>query len=310
MITINSDRGLVRIDSWDDVEGTPGFTREINPKEAELDRILGNYRLTDLVVCGLSSCHHKHFRGYLVATKDGRVTNIGHDCGKTHFGVDFETMAAAFDRDMRDAERRETLHGLKRRVDDYLAGIDQMKNQPKGATWLNKQVTELRLPDQLPSSIRRVIDDMVRTRSPIIRRQRLATQREIEMMEAAKNPTPDRGTDDRENTKPKQMVIDEEIGVLNGLPVLYTENNIREILIKDLEVGFKEFQTVVVDTATRHELGKWTKWAGEIDVKLAKCNEIIEVGRAFFDRENIAKLSELTESSEDESRVMAFARRY
>jgi hypothetical protein len=301
LITINSERGLVRIENWDDVEGTPGFTRDINPKEAELDRILGNYRLADLVVCGLSSCHHKHFRGYLVATKDGRVTNIGHDCGRTHFGVDFETLAAAFDRDMRDAERRETLHAFKHRLEDYMSTVEQIKTELKGATWLNKQLSDLRHPEHgLPTPIRRVLDEMVRTQSSTLKRQRLATAREIEMM---------RETGSRASEKPNGVVIEEDIGSLSGLSVLYPEKNIREILIKDIEVRLNEFRSVVVDTASRYELSTWAKWVSEIDAKLKTCREIIEAGRAFFSRENIAKLAELTENAADERQIMAIARR-
>ena len=69
------------------------------------------------------------------------------------------------------------------------------------------------------------------------------------------------------------------------------------------------FRAIDVNIATRHELSKWAKWAGEIEMKLKACREIVKAGRAFFDRENIAKLADLTESAADESRIMAIARR-
>src|SRR5581483_5100665 len=99
--------------------------------------------LPELVVCGLSTCHHKHFRGYLVATKDKRVTNIGKDCGFRHFGVDFNTLTAMFDRDMRNKERREVLHAFKNRLEEYAATVERLKTEPKGGTWLNRQMTDL-----------------------------------------------------------------------------------------------------------------------------------------------------------------------
>ena len=309
MITLNSERGLVRVTHWNEIEGLPGFTRDINSKEVKLKQILGSYRLTDFVVCGLTTCHHKHFRGYVVATEHGRVTNIGHDCGRTHFGVDFETMAAAFDRDMLDAERREKLHGFKSRLEDYLVAVKDLKDQPRGANWLNKQMTALRYPDRLPRSVMRVLENMVRIQSPAIRRQRLATRREIELAQAARNQSNERSDDDV-YIRQQDRVVEEEVGVLDGMPVLYAENEIRNILILDLEERLKEFHSVDIDTATRHELGRWTKWFGEVDIKLTKCKEIIATGQLFFERENIAKLAELTESAEDEKRVMDFARKY
>lgn len=309
MITLNSERGLVRVTQWNEIQGLPGFTRDINPREVKLKQILGSYRLTDFVVCGLTTCRHKHFRGYVVATEHGHVTNIGHDCGRTHFGVDFETMAAAFDRDMLDAERREKLHGFKSRLDGYLIEVKDLKVQPRGANWLNKQMTELRYPDRLPRSVMRALDNMVRTQSPVIRRQRLATRREIELAQAAMNLSTERSDDDR-YVRPQDRVIEEDVGVLEGMPVLYPENEIRKILVLDLEERLKEFNSVDINTATRHELGRWTKWFGEVDIKLTKCRDIIAAGQLFFERENLAKLAELTESPEEEKRVMDFARKY
>lgn len=146
MITLNTERGFERIESWSDIESLPGFHKNIDPKAVKLSSIIGRYRLSDQITCGLSTCHHKHFRGYVVATSNGRVTNIGKDCGKTHFGVDFETLSRTFDREMLDQERREALRAAKNRLDGYLQQIEQMKNANKGATWLNKQVKLLRIP--------------------------------------------------------------------------------------------------------------------------------------------------------------------
>ncbi len=321
MITLNGERGLVRLETWDDVETQPGYAKNINPKEVELDSIIGSYRLPELVVCGLSTCHHKHFRGYLVATKDKRVTNIGKDCGFRHFGVDFNTLTAMFDRDMRNKERREVLHAFKNRLEEYAATVERLKTEPKGGTWLNRQMTDLLSVGRgVPEKIRTALNGMIKTGSNTLTRQRLATAQEIEVMRAMENPTPDKKAkaddEDRDETqarkqkRPPQVMIEEEVGTLIGLSVMYPENDIRNILVIDLEEHLKEFRAFDVDTATPHELGRWAKWVGDIDVKLKTCRDIIDIGRQFFDRENIAKLAELAENEKDESRVMEVARRY
>lgn len=299
MITLNTERGLVRIDTWEDVESQPGFTQEINPKEVQLDTIIGRYRLPDYVVCGLSSCHHKHFRGYLVTTKEGTITNIGKDCGKTHFGVDFETLSRQFDRDMANAERRETLQAAKAKLDGWLSEVDSLKDQDKGASWLNKQIKAIR---DLPEKVRDALNKMIRDRSPVVTKQRLATKQEKEIMVEMR--------DLREEDAQGPVYIDDDVGSLNGLSVFYPENDIRELLIKDVHAGLSHIQGMDVESATEHKLRTWAKWVSEVDNKLKQCRGIIKIGPRFFDAENISLLAEICDTPEDEKQVMAFARRY
>jgi hypothetical protein len=59
-----------------------------------------------------------HSRGYPVATKDGWLTNIGKDCGRICFGVDFETMSRQFDKDIAAKESRERIWSFSFRADE------------------------------------------------------------------------------------------------------------------------------------------------------------------------------------------------
>jgi hypothetical protein len=303
MITISSERGLVRVDAWDDIISQPDFTPEINPNKVKLDAIIGRYRLPDYVVCGLSSCHHKHFSGYLVTTKEGAVTNIGKDCGKTHFGVDFETLSRKFDRDMVNAERRETIIAAKAKLYDWLSEANDLKDKDKGGSWIYKQIKATRDPvNGLPRKVISALDKMIRDHSPIVTKQRLATKQEKEIMMEMRSL--------KEEDAGGQVYVDDEIGSMEGLSVLYLENDIREILIKDVHSGLTQLQKVDVESASEHELRKWAKWANEVDNKLKKCRDIIKTGVRFFDTENISLLAEICDTREDENQVMAFARRY
>src|SRR5687767_13308314 len=136
MITLNTQHGPTRVESWNDIESLPGFGKDIDAKTVTLGSIIGKYQLPDHVICGLSNCDHKHLRGYVAATSDGRVINIGKDCGKTHFGVDFETLSRKFDRNVVDKERREVLGAAKDRLGNYDSQIEELKNADKGAAWL------------------------------------------------------------------------------------------------------------------------------------------------------------------------------
>lgn len=303
MITLNTERGLERIESWSDIENLAGFHKDIDPMAVKLSSIIGRYRLSDQVVCGLSTCHHKHFRGYVVATSNGFVTNIGKDCGKTHFGVDFETLSRTFDRELMDMERRETLFAAKNRLDGYLEQIEELKNSDKGATWLNKQIKSLRQPTNgLPHNICRRLDDMVRTQSVVLKRARQATKAEIEAMRATGRLNED---DHR-----AEIVVEDDVGVLDGLAVLKVENDIRELLIIDLGETMDRLRMIDVSAATSHQLGQLTKRVAEIEPKLDQCRRIVALGLQFFERENLSQLAEVAETADDEKQVMAFARRY
>ncbi|MEF9443407.1 hypothetical protein OWT26_25875 [Burkholderia sp. 1A5] len=107
LITINTDKQLIRVDTWDAILERAGFTNDLDPKQHELKAIIGRYAFRDKLRCGLSSCHTPHNRGYIVVTKSGLETNIGKDCGKTHFGVDFNDMSRQFERDVTEKENRE-----------------------------------------------------------------------------------------------------------------------------------------------------------------------------------------------------------
>lgn len=100
MITLNGEKELTRIHDWADIQARPDFDGQLDPNAHELEAIIGSYALRDKIPCGLSNCRTLHGRGYLVATKDGRTTNIGKDCGRVYFGVDFETMLSQFTRDI------------------------------------------------------------------------------------------------------------------------------------------------------------------------------------------------------------------
>jgi hypothetical protein len=55
MITISTDKGLVKVDAWEDILSRAGFTTELDPAKHELNTIIGRYIFGDKVRCGLSN---------------------------------------------------------------------------------------------------------------------------------------------------------------------------------------------------------------------------------------------------------------
>jgi hypothetical protein len=169
LITINTDKQLIRVDTWDAIMERAGFTDDLDPKQHELKAIIGRYAFRDKLRCGLSSCHTPHNRGYIVVTKSGLETNIGKDCGKTHFGVDFNDMSRQFERDVTEKENRETLWSFHFRLDELAQTIEGIRKGYRGADWLYKRSRPLvELNRGCPAAVVRRVGDMIKTGSTLL----------------------------------------------------------------------------------------------------------------------------------------------
>lgn len=159
MITLNTERGLVRVDSWSDVESLPGFTSILDPHEHKLSDVIGRYVFKEYIPCGLSNCRQKHGKGYVVSTKTGAVTNIGHRCGQTHFGIDFDKNSKRFERMVSEQNYRETIGSFLMLLDEYEDTLSRLRSGCNGADSINRKVSKLTITSQ--GAIREI--DVVRS---------------------------------------------------------------------------------------------------------------------------------------------------
>lgn len=184
MITLNSDKGLVQVEDWADIMTRPGFIKDLDPTAHKLKAIIGRYAFSEKIRCGLSDCHTPHAKGYIVVTEDGHETNIGKDCGKTYFGVDFEEMSRRFDQDLDDLQNREMLATFSFRLDDLESRIKSLREGEHGADWAYKNTRPLLSVGRgcPETAVRRVVE-MVRARNPEVSVERRATEEEVEQLE-------------------------------------------------------------------------------------------------------------------------------
>ncbi|WP_247538595.1 hypothetical protein [Ralstonia pseudosolanacearum] len=289
MITINTEKQLIRVDDWATVIERAGFTDDLDPKQHELKAIIGRYAFKDKLRCGLSSCHTPHNRGYIVVTKSGLETNIGKDCGKTHFGVDFNDMSRQFERDVTEKENRETLWSFHFKLDEVLQTIDDIRRAERGADWVYKRSRPLvELNKGCPEKIVRRIGDMLKTGTSIVTVPREATKEEADAEEARTG---------RRVQRP--YYVDERVGEIANLHVLYRENDLREILVLDLETKGKELSNLDIDVMTYEQLSRWVKWVGAVEEKLQRAQDVVASGCQFLTAENLSSLSRIVSSGDD-----------
>lgn len=290
MITISTEKGLIKVDEWNDIIERPGFKQSLNPNEHELASILGRYVFAEKVHCGLSNCGTPHTKGYIVATKDGNETNIGKDCGKNYFGVDFELMARQFDRDMTEKENRDLLWNFTFQLEEFETKIATLRSGEKGADWVHKHSQVLINPNpRMPLEVVRTMAAMVKTKSDVLRVQRQATEHEIENEEALQN---------KKIARP--YYIDEPVANILGIEALYPENDLRKLLVLELEEKIKTFKSKKIDEMTFEELSKWKKWAVSVDLTLETASTTTRYGQELLSHKNLVPLLKVIEKGQDQ----------
>ncbi|GGY05583.1 hypothetical protein GJV26_18280 [Massilia dura] len=297
MITLNVNKELFKVEHWDDVLQRPGFTNNLDPTKHELGSIIGRYVFSDYVRCGLSDCHTPHGRGYLVATKDGRETNIGKDCGSKYFGVDFVEQARQFERDLEARDNREVLATAFFRLDELEARIETLRAGDHGARWIHRQVSALKNPAKIPTLITRTLEQMVRQRTRHLTASREANEKEIEQIEAMRG---------KKISRP--YYLDEIVAEIQGLEALYQENDLRELLVVQLEEKIKEFKKVKIDDLQVKDLNRWSKWVQSIKPTLDTARDSVAFGRLLLTQSNLKPLLHKIDSADprDEERLRGF----
>lgn len=293
MITINGEKELVRIESWDDILERPDYMKDVDPKSIELETIIGSYMFSEPVPCGLSTCHQPHNKGYLVSTKNNKgVTNIGNVCGKNHFSVDFQTLRNKFNKDVRIKAQKEALQAFTSRIPGYEEQITELRDAKYGADWVHKFIKALKTPNLgVPEKIRRELDRMVRTGSNQVTAQREATEKEVDAQEGILGKKLER-----------PYYIEEQIGILDGILALREDYNLRKILVEDVQPGIDRIAGMDIETASEHQLGMESKWAGELDSKLERAESAVANGRRLLRKQNLLQLMKLLDDSQDKAR--------
>lgn len=290
MITLNSEQGLIDVESWEDVESLPGFVDNLNPSKHKLDSIIGRYLFKDKVRCGLSDCHTPHSRGYIVTTKEGLSTNIGKDCGKTHFGVEFEDLSRKLDRDITEKNNRDRLGSFSFQVEEIERAISDLRQRPRGADWVYKKTRPLvTIGKGCPDVIVRRISEMVKNGTSILTIEREATSAELDALEAMGQKVQ------------RPHVVSEPVADIAGLQALYPENDLKTLLVLDLEHKLHEFKEKDIDSLSYEELRRWTKWADSIENTLETATIAVMLGGDLLSQSNLEPFSMLLVWQEDKS---------
>jgi hypothetical protein len=194
-----------------------------------------------------------------------------------------------YDRDLLNAMRKQRLSEFQSRAQHYLDTIYQLRHGQIGADWVYRTSRALVTKTAaMPDEIVQCISGMAKARDGVITRQRQATEREADDIEAREN---------RRIQRPHY--VSESIGMLQGLAVLFPENDLRQILVVDLIPKLVQLKQLSVDTMREADLAAWDKWAAGIDQKLDQAKETIHHGTLLLRKSNLAQLDKLLEDHAD-----------
>lgn len=302
MITLNSDRGIVRITSWNDIESVPGFTADIDPKTVKLKAIIGSYTFDTLIPCGLSTCHQPHGNGFLVVAVDGRVTNIGRIYGKKHFDVDFTQKSRVFLATVRAQQNREFLWELKHRLPSITAEVVSFKAGESGAAWINTRINQLTgKSGSLPTPIVNAVREAVRGGDGALMIQRTATKEEREALAAAADVT---GLGRRNRIS---SFVEVQVGQLDGFSALAPGNGLRDVL-GAIEPFLSTLSEAEIDNLPDKQLRELSKAGSELEPNLERLRTVIAAGKRLLVQQNIQQLSSFAASRAEEKLFALFLR--
>lgn len=303
MITLNTERGLQHIASWDDITSVAGFTASIDPKTVKLKEIIGSYTFDALIPCGLSTCHQPHGNGFLVAAADGRVTNIGRICGKTHFSVEFTQMSRIYLAGVRAQQNRQFLGELKHRLPAITLEVADLKSGQNGASWIYSRINQLTGHSVLlPAPITNAVRQSVRRGDGMLMIERKATKQEREDRAAAVDV---KGLEHlRRNVS---FAVEERAGQLDGFAAIAPGNDLRSIL-KAIETFLSVLPEADIDSMPDKQLRELSKVGGELDANLERLRTLIAAGRRLLMRQNLQQLSQFATSRAETRQFDQFLR--
>jgi hypothetical protein len=221
-----------RPQSIDELRARENFEAPLDHIAHALRQVLTDYDFPKEVPCGLKSCRQPHLHGYLVRTDGGKETNIGRQCGKTHFGeAVFSSARAEY---VRRREREELIAKAKHLqsiAPEIEAAIRDLTDRDFGAKWARRATTALQsvIGESLVDGLR---TSTIRNELSVIKPRRRSDEEIDNIMVTNRGMTRDRA-----------MYEDEVIGQLK--PASWLGFDFREKLMVNLFGPLKVFCELV-----------------------------------------------------------------
>ncbi|WOI37283.1 hypothetical protein R1T43_19165 [Alteromonas sp. CI.11.F.A3] len=272
-------KSVINLKTWDEVFERPGFKRGVDPTEIQLKRIIGKYDFSDENHCGLSSCNTSHKKGYLVVCSNNIETNIGHKCGKKHFGVDFKELERTFRKDINIRNARENIQRRSGELEFIRERVGRMW-QPEGLEFFCK-VRDLKLNKEgITGALRVKLERRAKSGDEKVFDSVRASEADIVLEE-------ERLRRELTESEKQQLMVSVPVGIIYGVRAFNSFSVIRDVLHDEMPALLNELDALDTSLLTDTQLLDWSKRLNSIDVQIMSAQDAIEDCRRFLVDSNI-----------------------
>lgn len=290
-----TDQELIEFENIEDVFARPAYSFNIDPSTTKLVRIIGVYTLREPTPCGLSNCHQPHQDGYLIETADGRETNIGNRCGRTHFGVTFLDERARATRVITRRRQLGAIDRLLKQRAEIEARLEKSLSGAQGATAISSRIRGLKR--ELPRSVSERLESMARQGNSAITRTRRRTETEMETAPILPNGRRD-------------IYIHDVIGQVRHISAWRYYLKLQEILILNIQKRLHALEPDELEDMKPKALAELAKWAGEVETLFNEAESFRRGCFAFLQRDNLEELLKLAETTSDQRAIARAVEEY
>jgi hypothetical protein len=274
-----SRKHFVRITTWDDIHKMSGYTDSLDPKKEKLKHVINKYELPNKGRCGLSNCRTPHFNGYIVETETGKLTNLGHICGKNHFGLNFTSLKNKLDKEVEYINKVEIIKVAKLGIENKRIEISSIESY-----WNEIEDVYRTIKIEGLNELHSRLDLMSNSKDPTISIQHNASKSERDLEEVR--------TGRRVEGK---LYISEKIGKLNGLN--YIKNRIRiEAMIFNNRLILKDLEKFDENKKSLKNINIMIKENERLEDSIREAHIIIADGFKLFSADNMKQFTPLINS--------------
>ncbi len=279
-----------------DLRAIPGYEEVIDFSESsgrKLLEMLDDYQFAkiDEFPCGIKGCRTPHQYGYLVRTTDGKITNIGRDCGKRHLKLEFTKARKAFREKRKAADNLKSIMTIKEGLSPYEDRINNLLS-------LSRALNDCRevLREKMPLIHGAVVTMAEKGTNQIIQSRRM-NKREAEIHYLHTGTS-------RKDYEGGRPTIEEAVARLDGCG--YFRANLGLTLRKKLTPPIDELKSLTAEQIERIKPKELENLSRNINNALRLIDwaeSLAEIGLKFFSQDNIQKLSLMGATPEQISRL-------
>lgn len=268
------ESGRIRVKTWEELYALPRYVSVISKDEVTLGKLRGPYGMQDQrkEKCAIKECRTPHWTGRIVQLGDGRLTGIGHRCGKKYFPDQWTDLIR--ESNVQDAAEnaRAVVLSMQVRAEELLARLGEIRQD------IDKHY---KLKAQFEKNVPASIVDEVRARasrsdSTIVMSRKLS-EREREIARATGQASAKYGVEDR------------VIGNIAGLAIFQTNNDL-------VQIAEQQIRPICQRGARGEPDKKLPKYVADCAPLLDRINRVLFASSQFFAEDNLKQLLRLAKA--------------